>query len=148
MEFRELAGVDGSESEMNGVARSGLLGVGDAPTAIVPIAQFQPADIAASWLAVLGEILPGPVASPVFQSETEPRRNGVGEVHGDSVDLARVFPHDPLAILQGKAVRCRVKGSWSLGAREWARQSARREKCEPEPGIHGSRLPDGKPPGE
>ena len=130
---------------MNGVAGNGLLGVGDAPSAIVPIAKFQPADIAASWFAVLGDMLAGPVASPIFQPESESCGNGVGEVHGDRVDFARVFPHDPLSILQRYAVRRGVKGSWRLGVEEWTSKSERREKGKPESGIHGIKLPDGKP---
>ena len=144
-EFRELLGVDGAESEMNGVAGSGLLGVGDAPSAIVPIAQFHPADIAASWFAVLGEILGGPVASPVFQPESATRGNGLCEIDGDRVDFARIIPHNALPVRQGNAVRRCVKGNWRLVAEERASKSERRQKGKPESGIHGLKLPDRKP---
>ena len=122
-----------------------MLGVGDAPSAIVPIAQFHPADIAASWFAVLGEILGGPVASPVFQPETETRRHGLGKIDGDRVDFARVIPHNALPVLKGNAVRRCVKGNWRLVAEERASKSERRQKGKPESGIHGLKLPDRKP---
>ncbi len=130
-------GIDGAEGELDGVAGNGLFGVGDAPSAVVPISQFHPAGITAAQYPVFGQVLLGPVASPVFEAEFETRRDGVGEVHGHGMDFPRVVPLQPLPVRQRHAERRGVKEEGRrILAKDRANRHERGEKDQSEPGIH------------
>ena len=58
----------------------------------MPVAQFHPADIAPTRLAVLGEVLLRPATAPVFEADLVWRRGCAHEFHQDRMDFTRVFP--------------------------------------------------------
>jgi len=85
--------VDGEEGELNGIAGIGLLGVGDAPSAVIPVAKFHPAGVTAAQSTILGQTLLGPVTPPIFKARLQACRNCFIKVHNDGVYFTRAFPH-------------------------------------------------------
>ena len=136
-QVRVLMGIDGAEGKPDGVAGDGLRGVGDAPSAVVPISQFHPAGKAAAQHLVFGQVLLRPMAAPVFEADFKTCRNGVGEVHRHRMYFARVVPLQPVPVRQRHAERRGIKkegrGILSKGR---ANRYERGEKDQSEPGIH------------
>ena len=125
---------------MNGIAGNDLVRIGEPPAAVIPISQLQPPDIAAAGLAVLGQMLLRPMASPILQPEFETGRNRIGELDRDLVNLARIVPLDSIAIRQKNAEWRRVKGNWSLGVEMRAHESKCRAAGQPKSEIHGTKI--------
>src|SRR5947207_1841075 len=70
LELWKLLPIDRMKIEGDRLSVRFFFGISNSPAAIVPVAQFHPANIGATRFAVLGQMLVRPPAAPIFQAQT------------------------------------------------------------------------------
>lgn len=105
LHLRELVEVNRLKREYQGVVGTLNVGIRHAPSMLVPVAQFHPANVASAGFAVLGQPLIGPSTAPVLEPDLIRLRRGSAKMNLHPMNLPRVFPHQPATYGEGKRKR-------------------------------------------
>ena len=93
------------------------------------------AAFAAAWLAVLGQVLFGPAAAPIFEMHRCWLGHGALEMNHDAMNLPRILPHHPVAFGERQPDRRHVQRR--AGQRENPKEQGRGAEAGPPTVIRG-----------